>query len=449
MEEVDTAAMLRDTRRRTAVGSACRREPGAARPSRAAVAPQAAGYVGPPCEWPCCRGSTHRWSSAASRPTRTAWPRALARAGHDVVVLTLHHPDAPEDSVVDGVRVVRARAELPWLPDDHFVAHMAGANHHLVAAAARLGRLAARRRARPRLAGGLGRQHAARELGRTPRRHDPRHGARPRRRPPVAGPVDGHQQRRVVAHVRGHAGHLLLQLHARRGGRRVPAAGRQGRRGAQRRRPGRLGPGTGRRPPRAATSRSSSRGDGSSTRRASRRWSTPCPRCAWPCPASGRSSPGGAPTSPICGPRPRRPGWPTSATSPASSPTTSCKHLLHEATVAVIPSFYEPFGIVALEAMAAGAPVIAAASGGLIEVIDGTGAGLLYPPGDTGALSGTLRRVLAQPRRAGRPAGDGVRPARAALHVGQGGGGHRAGLRDGHRPRRLTTAPTRRAALAP
>ena len=37
-------------------------------------APQAAGYVGPPCEWPCCRGSTHRWSSAASRPTRTAWP---------------------------------------------------------------------------------------------------------------------------------------------------------------------------------------------------------------------------------------------------------------------------------------------------------------------------------------------------------------------------------------
>jgi glycosyltransferase involved in cell wall biosynthesis len=47
--------------------------------------------------------------------------------------------------------------------------------------------------------------------------------------------------------------------------------------------------------------------------------------------------------------------------------------------------------------MAAGAPVVAAASGGLIEVIDGTGAGLLYPPGDTGALSGTLRRVLAQP----------------------------------------------------
>jgi len=78
-------------------------------------------------------------------------------------------------------------------------------------------------------------------------------------------------------------------------------------------------------------------------------------------------------------------------------PDEELKRLLHEATVAVIPSFYEPFGIVALEAMAAGAPVLAAASGGLVEVIDGTGAGVLYPPGDAGALSGALRRMLAHP----------------------------------------------------
>jgi glycogen(starch) synthase len=82
---------------------------------------------------------------------------------------------------------------------------------------------------------------------------------------------------------------------------------------------------------------------------------------------------------------------------PGFIPDDDLKDLLHRATVAVIPSFYEPFGIVALEAMAAGAPVVAAASGGLVEVIDGTGAGLLYPPGDTGALSGTLRHVLADP----------------------------------------------------
>ena len=65
--------------------------------------------------------------------------RALARAGHEVVVLTLHHPDVPDDVAVDGVRVLRAVAELPWLPDDQFVARMAGSNHHLVALAARLG----------------------------------------------------------------------------------------------------------------------------------------------------------------------------------------------------------------------------------------------------------------------------------------------------------------------
>ena len=82
---------------------------------------------------------------------------------------------------------------------------------------------------------------------------------------------------------------------------------------------------------------------------------------------------------------------------PGFVPDDELKGLLHEATVAVIPSLYEPFGIVALEAMAAGAPVLAAASGGLVEVIDGTGAGVLYPAGDAGALSAAMRRMLAQP----------------------------------------------------
>src|SRR6478736_8425084 len=58
--------------------------------------------------------------------------RALVRAGHEVVVLTLHHPDVPDDSVVDGVRVVRARTDLPWLPDDNFLAKMSSANHKIV-----------------------------------------------------------------------------------------------------------------------------------------------------------------------------------------------------------------------------------------------------------------------------------------------------------------------------
>lgn len=70
--------------------------------------------------------------------------RALVRAGHEVTVLTLQRhepgrPHVPDEEVVDGVRVLRASAELPWLPEDDLVARMASANHQLVALAARLG----------------------------------------------------------------------------------------------------------------------------------------------------------------------------------------------------------------------------------------------------------------------------------------------------------------------
>ena len=82
---------------------------------------------------------------------------------------------------------------------------------------------------------------------------------------------------------------------------------------------------------------------------------------------------------------------------PGFVPDDELRHLLHTCSCAVIPSLYEPFGIVALEAMAAGAPLVAAASGGLVEVLDGTGAGLLYPSGDAGALAGALSRMLDEP----------------------------------------------------
>lgn len=67
---------------------------------------------------------------------------------------------------------------------------------------------------------------------------------------------------------------------------------------------------------------------------------------------------------------------------------------LHGAGCAVIPSLHEPFGIVALEALAAGAPVVVARTGGLAELLDGTGAGLLFEPGNADELEATLRRVL-------------------------------------------------------
>jgi glycogen(starch) synthase len=68
--------------------------------------------------------------------------------------------------------------------------------------------------------------------------------------------------------------------------------------------------------------------------------------------------------------------------------------MLATAACAVIPSLYEPFGIVALEAMAAGAPLVAAASGGLREVLEHTGGGLLFPPGDVADLADAIRRLL-------------------------------------------------------
>ena len=67
---------------------------------------------------------------------------------------------------------------------------------------------------------------------------------------------------------------------------------------------------------------------------------------------------------------------------------------VHRAGCVVIPSLYEPFGIVALEALAGGAPLIVARTGGLAELIDGTGAGLLFEPGNAEELAACIERVL-------------------------------------------------------
>ncbi len=73
--------------------------------------------------------------------------------------------------------------------------------------------------------------------------------------------------------------------------------------------------------------------------------------------------------------------------------------LLRSADVAVVPSLYEPFGLTALEALAAGAPVVASDTGGLAEVL-ADGAGLLVPPDDPAALRAAVHAVLAGPERA-------------------------------------------------
>ncbi|HEX5441429.1 MAG TPA: glycosyltransferase [Ktedonobacterales bacterium] len=70
------------------------------------------------------------------------------------------------------------------------------------------------------------------------------------------------------------------------------------------------------------------------------------------------------------------------------------------ADVVAIPSLSEPFGIVAVEAMAAGRPVVASNVGGLADtVVDGQ-TGRLAPPGDAPALAEALAWVLQSPERA-------------------------------------------------
>jgi glycosyltransferase involved in cell wall biosynthesis len=71
--------------------------------------------------------------------------------------------------------------------------------------------------------------------------------------------------------------------------------------------------------------------------------------------------------------------------------------LYHVADVAVFPSLYEPFGIVALEAMAAGCPVVVAATGGLAEVVIAHETGLSVQPNDPAALAWGILHTLQHP----------------------------------------------------
>ena len=68
-----------------------------------------------------------------------------------------------------------------------------------------------------------------------------------------------------------------------------------------------------------------------------------------------------------------------------------------EATMAVIPSLYEGFGMPAGEAMACGTPVISTSGGALPEVVGD--AGVIVPPGDKGALEAAILYLLDHPEK--------------------------------------------------
>ena len=85
------------------------------------------------------------------------------------------------------------------------------------------------------------------------------------------------------------------------------------------------------------------------------------------------------------------PGW---------LPEDELHALVASADAVVVPSLYEPFGIVALEAASVAAPLVVARTGGLAEiVIDGV-TGRTFEPGDDADLARVLTEVLADPAKA-------------------------------------------------
>lgn len=68
------------------------------------------------------------------------------------------------------------------------------------------------------------------------------------------------------------------------------------------------------------------------------------------------------------------------------------------ADVCVVPSHYEPFGLVAIEAMASGTPVVASDVGGLQFTVVPEETGLLAPPKDVEAFSTAIDRIITDPQ---------------------------------------------------
>jgi len=319
--------------------------------------------------------------------------RALARAGHDVVVLGRADGDADatvDQTVLPGVRVLRASVDLPWLPDDDVVLNTVSANHHLVRLLAELGdwrpdvvhahdwNVAWAADAVSTLTGAplVATIHAT-ERG--------RHGGHvPQGVPAAINSVEwwlAWQARSVVCCSRFMMREVLdgFDLDAERvhliphgvdtDSWRPPDT-------ASVREPlvlawGRVRYEKGFQVLAQAMARLRGRVPGIS------------------CIIAGRGSYLAELQSQL-----DLEGVGDIVQIPGFVPDHELRTLLHRAGCVVIPSLYEPFGIVALEAMAADAPLVAARTGGLAEILEGTDAGLLFEPGNALRLAETIEGLL-------------------------------------------------------
>jgi glycosyltransferase involved in cell wall biosynthesis len=73
--------------------------------------------------------------------------------------------------------------------------------------------------------------------------------------------------------------------------------------------------------------------------------------------------------------------------------------LMDAADVVVLPSIYEPFGVVALEAMARGRPVLVSSLGGCAELVEDEVSGLVRDPRDRYVFGESLIELLANRER--------------------------------------------------
>ncbi len=318
--------------------------------------------------------------------------RAMARAGNEVVVFSLHTNDAPDDTVVEGVRVLRATIDLPWLPDDNLVAQMASANHQVTQLAAQLGDW------RPDVvhahdwlvawAGDtlstlfgvplVATIHAT-ERG--------RHGGHvPPGMPAAINSIEwwlNYQATEVICCSKFMVREVVTgfelpvdKVHLVPNG--VDLAVWE------------VPPTTGitaREPLVVAWGRVQYEKGFQVLARAigELRSRVPGIRCV----IAGRGTYLAELQSQI-----DMEGLADIVNLAGFIPDDDLREMLHRAGCGVIPSLYEPFGIVALEAMAAGAPTVVARTGGLAEIVDGTGAGLLFEPGNHNDLADRIEQVL-------------------------------------------------------
>jgi glycosyltransferase involved in cell wall biosynthesis len=88
-------------------------------------------------------------------------------------------------------------------------------------------------------------------------------------------------------------------------------------------------------------------------------------------------------------------------------PQSAIVSLYRQASVVAMPSREEGLGLVAVEALLTGTPVVAYRSGGVAELIEDGITGILVETGNANALGGSINALIADPARARRMGAEG------------------------------------------